>query len=295
MRTPVAAPAVVPSAVPAPVEAAPRETPPALVTFVADVENLPLFSGAAMQLMQSVGREDVSTDELARLISADAGLTASLLRIVNSSFYALPKKISTVSEAIAVLGMNHVRRTVSASVSQRPVAEYLRDSKVVRAFWRHLLLTAAMSRHIALQRGLDAEVAHMAGLMHKVGRLVLLIRNPHLDNLLLDVDGSQGDGLGPERERKHFGFDHAQVGGALLERWGLPTPIVRATFDHLDATQPADPMSAVVWRANLLAQDMIHEPDELEAPLPWMTAVNLTLDDRRKIFDEIAALESGAG
>jgi HD-like signal output (HDOD) protein len=130
----------------------------------------------------------------------------------------------------------------------------------------------------------------MAGLMHEIGRLAMLIQHPHLTDVLLRVEGDD-DHLGIAHELSHFGFDHAQVGGALLARWGLPAPIVQATYDHGDAEQPQNPMSAVVWRANLLAHDMIDEPDDQDIQLPWMAAVGLTVDDRRRILDEIAALE----
>lgn len=288
------APEAGPPIVVAPRPEQPRLVPAAVVTFVERVKQLPLFSSTAMQLMKSVGQIDVSTQELARLISTDAGLVAQLLRIVNSPFYGLPKRCGTVADAIAVLGMDQVRRTVSAAVTKRPIASYLRDSRVVNDFWRHQLLCAALARHLAVQRGLDGEVAHMAGLMHEVGRLAILIQHPHLINVLLDVE-RRDDVLGTAREVQHFGFDHAQVGGTLLARWGLPAPIVQAAYDHEETTQPADAMSAVVWRANLLAHDLCEKSDELEVETPWMTAIGLTLDGRRAILDEIAALESAGG
>ncbi len=282
------------AAVAPPAPAAPRVPQPAVVAFVETVRQLPLFSGTAMQLMQSVGNDDVSTDELARTIATDVGLTAGLLRIVNSPYYGLAARISTVGEAIRVLGMNQVRRTVLAAVSQRPLATYLKDSGVVRAFWRHQLVAAGLARHIAMTQGLDGELAYMGGLMHEVGRLALLIRHPHLTNVLLAVEG-EDDGLGIDRERAHFGFDHAEVGGALLERWGLPAPIVQATRDHEDADKPADPLSAAVWRGNLLAHALIDEPAEIDVPTPWMFSIHLGMADRTRLLDEVAALESGAG
>lgn len=280
--------AVTPASVPAAVGARPVD--PLVAAFVADVETLPLFSGTAMQLMRSVGDESISSTEVARLIGSDAGLTAQLLRIVNSAHYALPRPCATVADAITVLGFARVRRTVAAAVTQGPLTTYLRDSRVVQAFFRHQLLCAAMARHLAIQRGLDGEVAYMGGLMHEIGRLAILIRHPHLTDVLLNVEGKD-DHLGKQHERRHFGFDHAQVGGALLGKWGLPDAILEAVYDHESDTQPADPVSAAVWRANLLAHDLIESPDELEQPLPWMAAVGLSLEGRTAMLEEIKALE----
>jgi HD-like signal output (HDOD) protein len=298
VQVPVARPVVTPTPrveaapVAIPTTPQPRVNSEAVETFVAAVRQLPLFSGTAMQLMRSVGQDDVTTTELVRLISTDAGLVAQLLRIVNSPYYGLPKKCSTVNDAVSVLGFDQVRRMISAAVTQRPLAAYLHDTNVVRVFWRHQLMCAAMARHLALQNHLDGEVAYMAGLMHEVGRLAMLIQHPHLTEVLLHVENDDSR-LGTEREQAHFGFDHAEAGGALLARWGLPQPIVEAAYDHGDATMPADPMSAVVWRANLLAHDMIDEADEIEVPSPWMQAIGLSAEERRRILDEIRALENG--
>lgn len=266
--------------------------PESLAAFVASVEHLPLFSGTAMQLIRTVDREDVAVAELSRLISTDAALVAHLLRIVNSSYYGLSRRIGTVGDALAVLGVNLIRRTVTAAVLQRPLFAYLHDTSVARAFWRHGLLCAALSRHLAMQKGLDGELAYMAGLMHDIGRLVMLMKYPQQSDVLLRAGGDGETGV--ERESALFDFDHAQVGAALLELWDLPSEIVRAADQHADATEPDDPMSASVWRANLLSHDMIDEADDDEQQ-PWMAAIDLSVKARRKIFEEIAALESAQG
>ena len=285
-------------------EAAPPTS--AVVEFVDEIRQLPLFSTTAMQLMQSVGDENVSPERVARLISADAGLVAQLLRIVNSPYYGLRQRCSTMTTAIAVLGLDQVRRTVLAAVTQRPLMAYLHDTRAVQAFWRHQLLCAALARHLAVRQGLDGEMAYTAGLMHEVGRLAILIRHPHLTDLLLHVDhGDERQVL--RHERAQFGFDHAEVGGALLARWGLPPAIVRATLEHERVRQPANPLSAAVWRANLIAHAMAAEADmeaNTEASTdtdtgeavasPWMQDIGLSLEERRRMFDEIATLDGGS-
>ena len=270
---------------------------PSLTEFVESVQHLPLFTGTAVQLIRSVDREDVAASELSRRISADAALSAHLLRIVNSSYYGLSRRIGTVSDALAVLGLDLVRRTVTAAVLQRPLFAYLHDTEVARAFWRHELQCAALARHLALRRGGDGESAYMAGLLHDVGRLVMLMRYPDRTDVLLRRRSDDEQGL--EHERGLFGFDHAQVGGALLESWGLPEQMVQAAHQHADETEPEEPGAASVWRANLIAHEM--DAYQLECPAddveeqPWMAAIDLSLEAYRKILDEIAALESDRG
>ena len=263
----------------------------ALESFVASVQHLPLFTGTAMQLIRSVDQEDVTVGELSRLISTDAALVAHLLRIVNSSYYGVSRRIGTVSDALSVLGVNLIRRTVTAAVLQRPLFAYLHETSVARAFWRHGLLCAALARHLAMQKGVDGELAYMAGLMHDVGRLAMLMQFPQQSDVLLRVR-SDDDNFGIDREFSRFGFDHAQVGGALLELWGLPEQIVQAAHQHADETEPEDPMSASVWRGNLLSHEMIDEPDDQDVLMPWMVEAGLSVKARRQIVDEIRALEA---
>ena len=275
---------------------APDDAMSSLAEFVESVQHLPLFTGTAVQLIRSVDREDVTSSELSRLISTDAALSAHLLRIVNSSYYGLPRRIGTVSDALAVLGLDLVRRTVTAAVLQRPLFAYLHDTEVARAFWRHELQCAALARHIALGRGVDGESAYMAGLLHDVGRLVMLMRFPDRTDVLLR--GRNDDDTGLDHERALFGFDHAQVGGALLELWGLPEQMVQAAHQHADEIVPEDPGAASVWRANLIAHEMeaaeMQGGDEDEVQ-PWMAAIDLSSKGYRRIRDEIAALESDQG
>ena len=274
-------------------DAANDDAMPSLAEFVESVQHLPLFTGTAVQLIRSVDREDVTASELSRLISTDAALSAHLLRIVNSSYYGLSRRIGTVSDALAVLGLDLVRRTVTAAVLQRPLFAYLHDTEVARAFWRHELQCAALARHLAARGGVDGESAYMAGLLHDVGRLVMLMQFPDRTDVLLR---RRDDAHGLAHERELFGFDHAQVGGALLESWGLPGHIVQSAHEHADETEPDEPGAACVWRANLIAHEMDEyqlrsDPDDVEVQ-PWMEAIDLSAKAYRKILDEIAALES---
>ena len=269
-----------------------RRSIEAAKTFATSVRHLPLFSGTAVQLMRSAGSEDVSGRELSRLVAADAALVAHLLRIVNSPFYGFASRIATVPDTLIVMGVNAVRRIVTASILQRPLLTYLHDTGIVRTFWRHELTCAALARHLARARGLDGETAYMAGLMHDVGRLAMLIQFPGQTDVLLPAVAVT-DGSTLQAETETFGFDHAQAGGALLALWGLPVAIVDAAETHADVVAPDDPLSAVVWTANQAAHEMALQPDEDDTTLPWMDRIGLDAQQRRRIVDEIRALEAG--
>ena len=265
----------------------------ALEEFVASIQHLPLFTGMAAQLVRSVEREDITTAELSRQISTDAALAVHLLRLVNSSYYGLSRRVGTVTEALAVLGLDLVRRVVTAAVLQRPLLAYLHDTQAAREFWRHQLVCAALARHLHGRKGQDGEVAYMAGLLHDVGRLVMLMHQPKDTEELLQRAGVDDDSS-VETERKRFGFDHAQVGAALLELWGVPERMVQATHQHADVTEPEEPMAASVWHANRLAHLLVSEPDDHQ-DRPWVQQAGLTDQVCQQILDEVAAFEGDRG
>lgn len=269
-------------------DAAQATTAMALEDFVASIQHLPLFTGMAAQLVTSVDREDVSTTELARLISGDAALVAQLLRLVNSPYYGLRRSVGTVTDAILVLGLNTIRRVVSAAVLQRPLFAYLHDTAVARSFWRHQMLTALLARHVHADKGMDGEIAYMAGLLHDVGRLAMLVKFPQDHDALL-ADRAGEDHVVVERVR--FGFDHAIVGAALLELWDVPGPMVMATAQHEDDDEPEDALAASVWLANRLSHRFFEEAsDDMDSAPP--ASRMLAPDVRARIVDEIAAFES---
>src|ERR1700760_4331600 len=148
------------------VQPAPSADVSALRTFVAQIQHLPLFSTTAAQLIDSINREDTTASELSRIVSTDAALVTQLLKMVNSPFYGLSRRVGSVGDAFAVLGRDMVRRTVTSAVLQRPLFASLHDTAIARAFWRHELLCATLARHVAKRNGADGELAFVAGLLH---------------------------------------------------------------------------------------------------------------------------------
>ena len=262
------------------------ETPAPLEEFIASVQHLPLYTPMAARLVRSVEREDVTATELSQQIGSDAVLASHLLRLANSSFYGMSGRIGTVADALAVLGLNMVRRIVTSAVLQRPLMAYLHDTPQVRDFWRHQLLCAALARHLQARRRDDGEeIAYMAGLLHDVGRLVMLVRLRVEYEALLQPP-AEAQAL-TELERERFGFDHAEVGAALLRRWSVPERIVRAVQQHADPAAPDDSVPASVWHANRLAHRLAAEPSE-GPDQPWMLEAGLTAAVRQRMLEEVA-------
>lgn len=255
--------------------------------FVARVRQLPLVPALAIELARSVQDDRLGAVELGRRIGADAALAAQLLRLVNSPFYGLSRRVGTIGDAIALLGFNLVRRIVSATLLQNGGGAALADEAATRAFWRHQLLVASVARAVHDARGDEGcETAYMAGLLHDLGRLALRAWQPYAAGALAPSH-AVGDGALVADERARHGIDHAQAGAALLAAWQLPPPIVDAVRAHADETAPADALAASVWQANRLVhriEDGVLDDDA------WRQDSGLSPAHRDQLVSEVDAI-----
>ena len=245
--------------------------PPSLADIVSDLRALPSLPTVVMQLLQSMGEEDVDIDRLTRGISHDQALAARTLRVANSPFYGMQGKIDTIAEAITVLGFVNVRSLVmTAGISSAWPADG--DAGFdARIFWRHSLGVASCAATLAPHARLRPETLFLAGLLHDIGRLVLVVTHP-ATYAEIAQRRQREDGLLLEAESAVLGFDHAQIGTELCRHWRIPAPIAAAVERHHAAdaeaaTRPAD-MVDVVHIADVLAHalDMAGDPDGLVPP-----------------------------
>lgn len=262
--------------------------------FLTSIRQLPLVPALAVRLVRSLRDPSLGHAELAGQIAADPALAGQLLRLVNSPFYGMRRRIGTVADAIAMLGLNLVRRIVTATVVLGPQRALLPDTDATRGFWRHQLLVAALARELHAQRddgAEDAEQAYMAGLLHDVGRLALHAWRPR-DDAALHPSHTTGESALVADERARCGIDHALAGALLLHAWELPPAIVDAVGLHAQPTAPDQPLAATVWQANRLAHDLEAEPTT-GAEAPWMLDSGLTPAHCRRLLEEVATMTAG--
>jgi putative nucleotidyltransferase with HDIG domain len=173
-----------------------------------------------------------SVGELARVVMKDPGLTAKLLRVVNSSYYAPISEISSVKQAVVSLGI----RTVTAIALSSSIYSLVNrvDSKIDRKkFWRHSLEVALAARAIARAVGhKPVEEAFVAGLLHDIGALVLEASFPDSFASIWKLVEA-GENL-TKIEERNWNTNHARVGQFLLAQWKIPVDICEAVGRHHD-------------------------------------------------------------
>lgn len=208
-----------------------------------------------LRVNEMIDNPHYSAADIGRVISQDAGLTARLLKIVNSSFYGFPGKIDTVSRAITIIGMHELRDLILATSVVKLFSGLPNDIVTMDSFWRHSIGCALVARGLAARRGEShTERFFVEGLLHDVGNLLIYRKIPELAREAL-LRASHGSETLCQAERAVMGFDHAAVGGELLRAWKLPTHLEEAVaFHHTPLLARQFPLDAAITHlANIIA------------------------------------------
>ena len=228
---------------------------PELDELVQEIAELRPLRQSAVRVLTLTEGERFSAQELAGAISADAVLSAKMLRLANSAYYGFPRKITTIRDAIVLLGFRAVRSAVLAA----GMIEVLPGSNALDydRFWQFSVTVGMLAEIQARAIGRHLDVAFTAGVIHNIGRLAL---DQHRSSAFREVLNSVGHGVDIiEAERRVLGFTEADLGGALALRWNFPDELVDAVANHaLELKQLSDQQSltACVVRARLFAHSL---------------------------------------
>jgi putative nucleotidyltransferase with HDIG domain len=200
---------------------------------------IPPFPQVAIRILQLTNNEDVSMSQLSALISSEPAFSSEVLTIANSALYSGRFPVTSVLQAVAVLGTKNLRG-LCLTVGVRA---YLGDSlnnQSLRAMWRHSLACALIAQQLARAGSMPSGEAYTAGILHDIGRLALAVISAKEYASLLETHiGSASSVL--QAERDLFGFDHCEVGQHLIRDWKLPANFASIVSDHHSARQKGDP------------------------------------------------------
>lgn len=206
-----------------------KKRPEDLVKGVIKLVSLPEIFIRVNQVMEDPKHD---AKQLGDVISHDPALTARILRIVNSAYYALAVKIELVSRAVSVIGEQDLRNLILATSAVDVFKRMPNQLVDIDLFWRHSVHTGIVARLLSRQCNiLHGERLFVAGLLHDIGKLVLYYKEVELSQQVL-IKASENDGVVFRAEEEIIGFTHADVGGALIESWQLADTLKEVVTYH---------------------------------------------------------------
>ena len=235
------------------------------------VRDIPAMPAVAQKVMHMLGDPRTTNSTLGSTLSSDMAMASRVLQMANSPFFGTRQKITSISQAIFVLG-HAALRSLIITVCTKGIFKNpgLMEEKV----WEHGMGTGVAARSIAEKTKLmDPDEAFLGGLLHDVGRMILIVvyrseyqkifEKSYNENLsLLEI---------MDLEKQEFGYDHAEIGSRVIVKWRLPAMFGRICRRHhtvkaeiLDQEEDSSAI-ALVAQANLISVRLGlggHEPDK---------------------------------
>ncbi|MGA2174861.1 MAG: HDOD domain-containing protein [Verrucomicrobiota bacterium] len=200
------------------------------------ISGIPSSLGSCGPVLKEIEAElqspQCSLSTVGEAIEKDPDLTSRLLRLGNSPFYGYSTRLTSVAEAVSLIGIRQVQDLLLASSIIERFAGVPEKYVSMESFWRHSLACGIAARLVAMERRLPKPDKYfVAGLLHDVGRLVLLGQGAQAAHQVFQLCQKERMLL-REAEMRVLGFDHQQIGGALLRHWRYPTTLIEAVACH---------------------------------------------------------------
>ncbi len=251
---------------------------PNLLQLVHSTVELPTMPEVLVKLNEVMARPGVSVAQVADVVAADPAVAANMLRIVNSAYYALQTRVSSVSLAVSMMGFDTTKK-VALKAAVFSAFAHRRDGAPrfdPTMFWRHAIYTGVAARALAqaspVFSDMHPEDGYIAGLLHDIGKIILMDKAGDAYAAMLEAAAERGC---PESaaELEEFGFTHADVGSVLAIKWSLPEDLAIAIRSHHAPAR--DPVHRSL-------SSLVHAADWLA----WRAQVPSTLDTPQAPFDE---------
>jgi putative nucleotidyltransferase with HDIG domain len=200
------------------------------------IQKMPSLSTTVGKVLEICSRTDASPNELNRVISLDPVLTGQVLKLINSAYYSLVSKVTSLTRAITMLGVNTVKNmalstAIISTVSSARKSRALPTTK----FWAHSIAAGVSAKLLATSKDVaigEREELFVAGLLHDLGKV------PFGDEYIevLKVARAEQRPL-IDIEREMLGIDHQIVGLMIAEKWKLNPVISTCIGKHHDTDQ----------------------------------------------------------
>lgn len=208
-------------------------------------EKVAVMPHVALEALRKCSAEDVAPKDLEKVLAADPGLSARVIKLANCPLYTTGAEVTTVSAAVHVLGIRTLKGVIFAAAYDEAIANVPGSAGIDRkAIWMHSLLTAFSAREIAPSCDADRDKAYVAGLLHEIGLITLARHAPEVVSRILAACEQEGKEV-DDAAYDVLGFTTGDLGAVIADKWRLGEHVAaaarhltRPALDCSDATRP---------------------------------------------------------
>lgn len=261
------------------------------------VENMPAFPKSVQKILELTRDVNCEPKQLVQVIEKDPVMTVKILKVLNSAYYNLPNKITSVNHSVVFLGFNTIKNLALGIASVGILPKHNAAGFDIQQYLMHSLTTAGIAKSLAGKLpGVDPMDCYIAGLLHDFGKVVFAQFMPDDFNQALQESNSENIPLYVAEDRI-IGVDHTVVGSMLAEKWQFHKTLVDCIRNHHSADSGEGGVWASVYTANQISNRMSfgdsgdHCIDTLPAAVSSLfggdiEAIISSISDLSKIADE---------
>ncbi len=252
----------------------------AIDALMGKITDLAVLPHVVYRVIEMSGSTDCAVCDIGQVIAVDPGFSSKVLSLANSAYYGLPRKVTSIKEAISFLGFRQIRSlAMTVGVYDMFAGKNDENSLRRRAWWRHSVDTAVCAKYLASRcRNVNPEDAYTTGLIHLIGKS-LLDRFGVGEYRLVEALMERG-ALDVQAEMAVYKCSHIEVAMACAEKWGFPESLVRG-LNYLEPVNVGEPdceLRSIVVISNLISdyaiKGKVEDTDTEVRTLPlWATDV----------------------
>lgn len=261
-----------------------------LTRIVQTTGDLPTLPPVANLVLDKLANPEATVGQLQEIISRDQSLAARILKIANSVFYGCSRNITKVSDAIVIIGFKSIKSLIMTTVLQDFLTNFGLAEKLL---WEHSLGSALGARIIAKAvKFSKVEEAFLSGLLHDLGKVVINLKLPQQMSLIIQEVYNHPGTSSSAVEQDMLGFNHAQVGQLVAQKWNFAEEIDEAIGAHHNPKQaklmPA--LTCIIQLADAFANKLeigpSRNPDLDLMLLDGVKLLHLNADDIEQLLNE---------
>mgnify|MGYP000723733419 CR=1 FL=1 len=261
------------------------------------INHLPSLPPVLARITEVVSHPEASVNTIVEALKLDPGICSKVLRLANSAYVGIPRTVSSLHNAVVILGQRRIQSLVLAAHTLAAfgcTTAALPFSGV--AFWRHSVTVAiiceSIARHLKRYDAVEAGELFCSGILHDVGKLALAVFDPgRIEQTAREAKGKAE----PFFSVEDHALSHFTVGALLAQRWNFPPDLRNAILYHHDPAnaEPFTRMAGIVHLADVMAHIIGHTTfeDEVSPPIDERAITDIELQPERLRVIAITAIE----